>query len=61
MEENLEEDKDRLNEEIKKIASDHEELKQKSLLLIKKINKAEGDNNALRSEKTQLVESILLL
>lgn len=55
------EDRVKINLELKRVAGTYEELKSKSLELIKRMTQAENENSSLRNEKNGLVENILNL
>ena len=57
----VENEKSKIEANLALLASDHEELKSKSLELLKRSAGVEGENEVLRREKTLLVDNILNL
>lgn len=55
----LENANSKIKENLNKLIADHEVLKAKSLELLKRTTHVEGENDALRKEKSQLVDNIL--
>lgn len=55
----VENERDRVADQLQKVISDHEVLKSKSLDLLKRNGVIEAENEILRKEKSQLVDNIL--